>query len=242
LRCDRLFVNARLATLAPGRSGLGLVENGAVAASGGRIVYAGSASDLPALDAVERVDCEGRLVTPGLVDCHTHLVYAGDRAREFEMRLKGASYEEIARAGGGIVSTVKATRAASPDALASQSLPRLDALLAEGVTTIEIKSGYGLDAETEIKQLRAARRLGELRPVTVKTSYLGAHALPPEHKTDRKAYVDKMCGEVIPAVAAEKLADAVDGFCEGIARVKLMELERFRLRHVHILQTTRCVP
>jgi imidazolonepropionase len=217
LRCDRLFVNARLATLAPGRSGLGLVENGAVAASGGRIVYAGPASDLPPFDAVERVDCEGRLVTPGLVDCHTHLVHAGDRAREFEMRLKGASYEEIARAGGGIVSTVKATREASPDALVSQSLPRLDALLAEGVSTIEIKSGYGLDAETEIKQLRAARRLGELRPVTVKTSYLGAHALPPEHKTDRKAYVDKICGEVIPVIAAEKLADAVDGFCEGIA-------------------------
>ena len=217
MRCDRLFVNARLATLAPGRSGLGLVENGAVAASGGRIVYAGPASDLPPFDAVERVDCEGRLVTPGLVDCHTHLVHAGDRAREFEMRLKGASYEEIARAGGGIVSTVKATREASPDALVSQSLPRLDALLAEGVSTIEIKSGYGLDAETEIKQLRAARRLGELRPVTVKTSYLGAHALPPEHKTDRKAYVDKICGEVIPAVTAEKLADAVDGFCEGIA-------------------------
>ena len=217
MRCDRLFVNARLATLAPGRSGLGLVANGAVAASGGRIVYAGPASDLPPFDAVERVDCEGRLVTPGLVDCHTHLVYAGDRSREFEMRLKGASYEEIARAGGGIVSTVKATREASPDALVSQSLPRLDALLAEGVSTIEIKSGYGLDAETEIKQLRAARRLGELRPVTVKTSYLGAHALPPEHKTDRKAYVDKICGEVIPAIAAKKLADAVDGFCEGIA-------------------------
>ncbi len=217
MRCDRLFVNARLATLAPGRSGLGLVENGAVAAFGGRIVYAGPASDLPPFGAAERVDCEGRLVTPGLVDCHSHLVYAGDRAREFEMRLEGASYEEIARAGGGIVSTVKATREASPDALVSQSLPRLDALLAEGVTTIEIKSGYGLDAETEIKQLRAARRLGELRRVTVKTSYLGAHALPPEHKTDRKAYVDKICGEVIPAVTAEKLADAVDGFCEGIA-------------------------
>ena len=217
MRCDRLFVNARLATLAPGRSGLGLVANGAVAASGGRIVYAGPASDLPPIDAIESVDCEGRLVTPGLVDCHTHLVYAGDRAREFEMRLKGASYEEIARAGGGIVSTVKATREASLDALVSQSLPRLDALLAEGVSTIEIKSGYGLDAETEIKQLRAARRLGELRPVTVKTSYLGAHALPPEHKTDRKAYVDKICGEVIPVIAAEKLADAVDGFCEGIA-------------------------
>jgi imidazolonepropionase len=217
LRCDRLFFNARLATLAPGRPGLGLIEKGAVAASGGRIVYSGPTSDLPALDPVERVDCEGRLITPGLVDCHTHLVYAGDRAREFEMRLNGATYEEIARAGGGIVSTVKATREASQDALVSQSLPRLDALLAEGVTTIEIKSGYGLDAETEIKQLRAARRLGELRAVTVKTSYLGAHALPPEFKADRRGYLDKICDGVIPAVAAEKLADAVDGFCEGIA-------------------------
>jgi imidazolonepropionase len=217
LRCDRLFFNARLATLAPGRPGLGLIEKGAVAASGGRIVYSGPSSDLPALDPVERVDCEGRLITPGLVDCHTHLVYAGDRAREFEMRLNGATYEEIARAGGGIVSTVKATREASQDALVSQSLPRLDALLAEGVTTIEIKSGYGLDTETEIKQLRAARRLGELRAVTVKTSYLGAHALPPEFKADRQGYLDKICDGVIPAVAAEKLADAVDGFCEGIA-------------------------
>ena len=217
LRCDRLFFNARLATLAPGRPGLGLIEKGAVAVSGGRIVYSGPASDLPALDPAERVDCEGRLITPGLVDCHTHLVYAGDRAREFEMRLNGATYEEIARAGGGIVSTVKATREASQDALVSQSLPRLDALLADGVTAIEVKSGYGLDVETEIKQLRAARRLGELRPVTVKTSYLGAHALPPEFKADRKGYLDKICDDVIPAVAAEKLADAVDGFCEGIA-------------------------
>lgn len=196
---------------------MGLIEKGVVAASDGRIVYSGPASDQPALDPVERVDCEGRLITPGLVDCHTHLVYAGDRAREFEMRLKGTSYEDIARAGGGIVSTVQATRAASQNALVSQSLPRLDALLAEGVTTVEIKSGYGLDAETELKQLRAARYLGELRAVTVKTSYLGAHALPPEFKADRKGYLDKICDDVIPAVAAEKLADAVDGFCEGIA-------------------------
>ncbi len=188
-----------------------------VAATAGRIVYAGPASDLPALDAAERVDCEGRLITPGLIDCHTHLVYAGDRAREFEMRLQGASYEEIARAGGGIVSTVKATREASQDAIVAQALARLDALLAEGVTTIEIKSGYGLDTETEIKQLRAARELGRLRAVTVKTSYLGAHALPPEFKTDRNGYVDLVCDRAIPAIAAENLADAVDGFCEGIA-------------------------
>ena len=217
MRCDRLFFNARLATLAPERPGLGLIENGVVAATADRIVYAGPASDLPALDATERVDCGGRLVTPGLIDCHTHLVYAGDRAREFEMRLQGASYEDIARAGGGIISTVKATREASQDAIVAQALPRLDALLAEGVTTIEIKSGYGLDTETEIKQLRAARELGRLRAVTVKTSYLGAHALPPEFKTDRRGYVDLVCDRVIPAVVAENLADAVDGFCEGIA-------------------------
>jgi imidazolonepropionase len=217
LRCDRVFFNARLATLAPGQEGVGLIEKGAVAAIDGRIVYAGTMSDMPALDAADRINCEGRLITPGLVDCHTHLVYAGDRVREFEMRLNGATYEEIARAGGGIVSTVKATREATDDDLVLLSLPRLDALLAEGVTTIEIKSGYGLDTETEIKQLRAARRLGELRAVTVKTSYLGAHALPPEFKADRNGYLDKICNEVIPAVASGKLADAVDGFCEGIA-------------------------
>ncbi len=217
MRCDRLFFNARLATLAPDRPGLGLIENGAIAESAGRIVYAGESGTLPQVDAKERVDCEGRLITPGLVDCHTHLVYAGDRAREFEMRLAGATYEDIARAGGGIASTVNATRAAPEEALVSQSLPRLDALMSEGVTTIEIKSGYGLDAQTEIKQLRVARRLGELRPVRVKTSYLGAHALPAEFKSDRNGYVDSICSNVLPEIARGKYADAVDGFCEGIA-------------------------
>lgn len=217
MKCDRLFVNARLATLAPDRPGLGLIERGAIAQTGSRIVYAGSANDLPQIDAAERVDCEGRLITPGLIDCHTHLVYAGDRAREFEMRSQGASYEEIARAGGGIVSTVKATREATEPQLVAQSLERLDALIAEGVTTIEIKSGYGLDESTEIKQLDVAKRLGELRPVRVKRSYLGAHALPAEFKKDRARYIDNICREIIPRIAKEAKADAVDAFCEGIA-------------------------
>jgi imidazolonepropionase len=215
----RIWRNARLATLAPGQSGLGIVEHGAIAAQGGKIVYAGPESELPAAttSGAEIVDCEGRWITPGLIDCHTHLVHAGNRANEFEMRLAGATYEEVARAGGGIVSSVKALRAASEDELVRQSLPRLDALIAEGVTTIEIKSGYGLDLDNEAKSLRAARRLGKARPVSVRTSFLGAHALPPEAKGDKGAFIAKVADEMLPAIAAEKLADAVDGFCEGIA-------------------------
>ena len=162
-------------------------------------------------------DCEGRWITPGLIDCHTHLVHAGNRANEFEMRLAGATYEEVAKAGGGIVSSVKALRAASEDDLVAQSLPRLDALIAEGVTTIEIKSGYGLDLENEAKSLKAARRLGDERPVTVRTTFLGAHALPPEAKGDKDSFIDLVANEMLPAIAEQKLADAVDGFCEGIA-------------------------
>lgn len=214
----RIFRNARLATLAGARPGLGIVEHGALVTEGGRIVYAGPEADMPAAPAdAGIVDCEGRWITPGLIDCHTHLVYAGDRANEFEMRLAGASYEEVARAGGGIVSSVKGVRAASEDELVAQSLPRLDALLAEGVTTVEIKSGYGLDLESEAKSLRAARRLGQERRVTVKTTFLGAHALPPEAAGDKDAYIDLVADEMLPAIAAEGLADAVDGFCEGIA-------------------------
>src|SRR6185437_140912 len=215
----RLWRNARLATLAETTPGLGIVENGAIAARDGRIVYAGPEAELPAAlrDGAETVDCEGRWITPGLVDCHTHLVHAGDRANEFEMRLAGATYEEVARAGGGIVSSVKALRAASEDELVRQSLPRLDALLAEGVTTVEMKSGYGLDLENEAKSLRAARRLGGERPVTVRTTFLGAHALPAEANGDKDAYIDLVAKQMLPAIAAEKLADAVDGFCEGIA-------------------------
>jgi len=216
MRFDRLWLNARLVTLKG--DGLGIVESGAVAAKDGRIAFAGAATDLPAdWDATERIDCEGRWITPGLVDCHTHLVFGGDRAHEFELRLKGASYEEIARAGGGIVSTVKATRAASEDELVASSLPRLDHLIAEGCTTIEIKSGYGLDLDTEARSLRAARRLAGERPVSVVTTFLGAHALPPEANGDKDAFIDKVCTEMLPALAREGLADAVDAFCEGIA-------------------------
>ena len=213
---DTIWLDARLATLAPERPGLGLIENGAVAARDGRIAFAGPMAELPSgWDAAQKISLDGRWITPGLIDCHTHLVYAGDRAHEFELRLAGASYEEIARAGGGIVSTVKATRTASEDELVAQSLPRLDALIAEGVTTIEIKSGYGLDRENETKQLRAARRLGHERDVDVVTTFLGAHALPPE-ATDKDKFIDGVIAMILP-LAQEKLADAVDAFCEGIA-------------------------
>ncbi|MEG3089535.1 imidazolonepropionase [Sphingomonas sp. PB4P5] len=215
-RCDRLWKNARLATMVAGGDGLGIVNDGIVAATGGRIVFAGSAAGAPALDAAETVDCGGRWITPGLVDCHTHLVYAGNRAHEFELRLAGASYEEIARAGGGIASTVEATRAASEDELVTSALPRLDALLAEGVTTVEIKSGYGLTLIDESRMLRAARRLGDERRVRVRTTFLGAHAVPPEWRDDPDGYVSEIIHVMLPAIAAAGLADAVDGFCEGI--------------------------
>jgi imidazolonepropionase len=218
---DRITVwrNARLATMSDSAPGLGLVSAGVVAARYGRIVYAGPEAGLPddLLRGAEIIDCEGRLVTPGLIDCHTHLVYAGNRANEFEMRLSGASYEEVAKAGGGIVSSVKALRAASEDELVRQSLPRLDALISEGVTTVEIKSGYGLDLENEAKSLAAARHLAMVRNVTVRTSFLGAHALPPEAKGDKDAYIKLVADEMLPAIAAFGLVDAVDGFCEGIA-------------------------
>lgn len=218
MRFDALWRNARLATLDPRLPGLGVVERGALAAKDGRIVYAGPEADLPASAGAARVmDCEGRWITPGLIDCHTHLVFGGDRAHEFELRLKGASYEEIARAGGGIVSTVRATRAAGEDALVAAALPRLDHLIAEGVTTVEIKSGYGLDGPTEERMLSAARRLGKERDVAVRTTYLGAHALPPEANGDKDAFIDALCREWLPSVAAKGLADAVDAFCEGIA-------------------------
>ncbi len=208
-----LWRNARLATFAG--AGLGVVERGALVTRGGRIRFAGPEVEAPR--ARESVDCEGRWITPALIDCHTHLVYGGDRAREFEMRLAGASYEEIARAGGGILSTVRATREASEEALVAQALRRLDALIAEGVAAIEVKSGYGLDFESERKMLRVARRLGEARNVLVKTTFLGAHALPPEYIGRREAFVDLLVDEMLPALAAEGLVDAVDGFCETIA-------------------------
>ena len=213
---DRLWHRCRLVTLSPSRPGLGLVEDGLVAADAGKIVYAGPAKDAPtSLEARDSIDCAGRWITPGLVDCHTHLVYGGDRAEEFELRLAGASYEELSRRGGGIASTVKATRLASEDELVASALPRLDALIAEGVTSIEIKSGYGLDLETESRQLRAARRLARERPIDVHTSFLGAHAMPPEANGDTSAYIDTVC-RMLPPIAAEGLADSVDAFCDNI--------------------------
>jgi imidazolonepropionase len=207
----KVWRNARLATLSPRLPGLGVVEDGAVAADGERIVYAGPSADAPRGDVI---DCEGRWITPGLIDCHTHLVHAGDRAHEFELRLAGASYEEIARAGGGIASTVAAVRAASEAELIAASRPRLEALVAEGVTTVEVKSGYGLSLEDELKQLRAARALGDR--ASIAATFLGAHALPPEYEGDPDAYIDLVCERMIPAVAEQGLADAVDAFCEGI--------------------------
>jgi imidazolonepropionase len=214
-RVDCVWRNAKLCTLADARPGLGVVEEGVVMAHAGRIVFAGPSSEAPAVDAAAMIDCESRLITPGLVDCHTHLVYAGSRAKEFALRLSGASYAEIARAGGGIAATVRATRDASETDLLAQSLPRLDALMAEGVTTVEIKSGYGLALESERRQLRVARQLGQKRPVAVATTFLGAHALPPESNSDKNAYIDQVC-EMIPPLARDGLADAVDAFCEEI--------------------------
>ena len=214
MHCDTQWTNARLATMAGG--GLGLVEDGTIAALEGRILYAGPTGAAPPLTADKTIDCEGRWITPGLIDCHTHLIYAGDRAHEFELRLAGASYEEIARAGGGIVSTVHATRSASEDQLVSEALPRLDALLAEGVTTIEVKSGYGLTIDDETKMLKAAGRLAERRNVRVVRSFLGAHALPPEFADDAEAYITLVSEVMMPKLAEAGLVDAVDGFCEGI--------------------------
>ena len=218
MRFDRIWLDARLATLDSSGPGLGIVEGGAVAVRDGRIAFVGAERDLPTgWDAAERVPCDGRWITPGLVDCHTHLVFAGDRAHEFELRLAGASYEEIARTGGGIISTVRATRAASEEDLVRTALPRLDALIAEGVTTIEIKSGYGLETGAERRQLAAARRLARERSVSVRTTFLGAHAVPLEAEGDKDAYIDRVCREMLPAIAGEGLADAVDAFCEDIA-------------------------
>jgi imidazolonepropionase len=216
---DRIWTNARLATLDPARSGLGIVDNGAIAVRDGRILFAGSAADLPSseLSEAETIDCDGRWITPGLIDCHTHIVHAGNRAREFEMRLAGASYEEIARAGGGIVSSVTNVRAADEDTLIAESLPRLDALLAEGATTIEIKSGYGLTISDELKMLRAARALAGKRNVDIATTYLGAHATPAEYKGRNGDFLREVVLPGLEAAHAEGLVDAVDGFCEGIA-------------------------
>ncbi|MGH6903387.1 MAG: imidazolonepropionase, partial [Geminicoccaceae bacterium] len=214
---DSLFTNVNLATMTASDTPYGAVENGALAIAQGRIAWVGAAADLPHRDATAIIDGDGGWLTPGLIDCHTHLVFAGDRSGEFEQRLMGASYEEIARAGGGIARTVAATRQASHAELEVAARRRLAALMAEGVTTLEIKSGYGLDRDTEIRMLEVARRLGEAHPIDVRTTYLGAHALPKEYATDRAGYLDLVCTRVLPEVAERGLADAVDAFCEGIA-------------------------
>jgi imidazolonepropionase len=216
MHCDRIWRNARLATLATGLPGLGVIERGLVASHAGLIIYAGAEAQAPDLDAAIDTDCDGRLITPGLIDCHTHLVYAGTRSGEFEQRLNGVSYETIAREGGGILSTVNATRAATEAQLIAESLPRLDALLAEGVTTVEIKSGYGLNLEHERKQLRAARELGRQRQATVTLTFLGAHALPPEFAGRPDEYITEVCNRMLPELVRDGLVDAVDAFCEKI--------------------------
>ena len=213
----KLLVNMRLATMREGNP-YGLLDGHAVGIENGRIACVAPERDIPqSWSGAQREDLGGRLVTPALIDCHTHIVFGGNRAREFEMRLEGASYEEIARAGGGIVSTMSATRAASEDALVEAALPRLDAMIAEGIATIEIKSGYGLSVEHELKMLRAARRLGQMRPVRVVTSWLAAHALPPEFKGRADDYLSEVVLPGMDQAKAEGLADAVDGFCESIA-------------------------
>ena len=216
---DSLWIDVDLATMQT-HAPYGAVRDGALAIKDGRIAWLGPRAELadrPARLAREVIEGGGRWMTPGLIDCHTHILFGGERAREFELRLEGASYEEIARAGGGIVSTVAATRAASEEELIAGATRRLRPFLAEGVTTVEVKSGYGLDLDNELKMLRAARRLGERLPVSIRTSFLGAHAVPPEFKGRQADYVDLICREMLPAVARSGLADAVDGFCEGIA-------------------------
>jgi imidazolonepropionase len=212
-----VLTNARLATMAANSADLGTIGSGTIVIEGGMIAAVGEAGEIGLPHDADVIDCEGRWVTPGLIDCHTHLVHAGNRAREFEMRLAGASYEEIARAGGGIVSSVRQVREASEADLVSQTLPRLDALIAEGVTTVEVKSGYGLTVEDELKMLQAARRLAEKRQVSVTTTYLGAHATPAEYKGRNRDFIAEVVMPGLRAAHAEGLVDAVDGFSEGIA-------------------------
>lgn len=233
MRCDTVWKDARLATMAS--DDLQTVDHGVIAARDGIILYAGPAADAPLFEADKVIACAGRWITPGLIDCHTHLIYGGDRAQEFEMRLRGASYEEIARSGGGIVSTMRATRAASEDDLVTTALPRLDALIAEGATTVEVKSGYGLDLTSELRMLRAARRLEQLRPVKIVTTFLGAHALPPEYAGDADGYIDMLCDQALPQIAELGLADAVDAFCEGIGFTREQTERLFRAAAKHNL-------
>ncbi|MCH2548401.1 MAG: imidazolonepropionase [Alphaproteobacteria bacterium] len=218
---DDVWINANILTCETNSDEHvgGKLCDAALAVKNGDIAWIGTMADLgqqPQLEGAQVHDAKGCWMSPGLIDCHTHLVYAGNRAKEFEMRLNGASYTDIAKAGGGILSTVSATRAASEDALLEQAAPRLENLMAEGVTTIEIKSGYGLDMQSELKMLRVARKLGEWHPVRVRTTFLAAHALPPEYKDNADGYIAHICEEMLPAAAEAGLVDAVDGFCENI--------------------------
>jgi imidazolonepropionase len=215
MQVDRVFTNCRVATMAAGRPGLGIIDPAAIAVANGLIAWIGPSAEAPAFAGAETIDLGGRWVTPGLIDCHTHIVFAGDRSDEFERRLAGESYADIARSGGGIAATVRATRAATEDDLVRLASDRLDALAAEGVTTVEVKSGYGLDVETELRQLRAAGRLPTTRTMRIEPTFLGAHAVPPD--MDRTAYLDRLCNQMIPRVATEKLAGVVDAFQESIA-------------------------
>jgi imidazolonepropionase len=213
----RVLTNAQIVTLVS-NGNFGLIAEGAIVIEGEKIAWIGPAKDLPdAYRSGKTVDVGGRLITPALIDCHSHIVFGGNRAVEFEQRLNGATYEEVAKAGGGIVSTVTATRAASENELLVDALTRVDALISEGVTTIEVKSGYGLDIETELKMLRVARQIEMERPVEIKTTFLGAHATPADYKGRPDAYIDEVCIPALRAAQAEGLVDAVDGFCEGIA-------------------------
>ncbi|MFB0999934.1 MAG: imidazolonepropionase [Colwellia sp.] len=232
-----LFINVNLATLTDGAKSYGAIENGALAISEGKIAWLGKECDLPMYEqgSLNVINGLGKWLTPGLVDCHTHLVYGGNRANEFEMRLQGKSYQEIANAGGGIVSTVSATRKASESELLASALPRLTALHHQGVTTLEIKSGYGLDTMNEIKMLKVAGQLAEIIPVTIKRTFLGAHALPLEYKDKPNDYIELVCNEMIPLIAKEQLADAVDVFCESIG-FSIEQTERvFSAAHTHEL-------
>jgi len=212
-----LLKNGQLATLQDDGEAFGLIPDGSIIVRDGIIEWVGEESDRPSISSDIEIDLDGRLVTPGLIDCHTHLIFAGDRSDEFEARLNGVSYSDIAQAGGGIFSTVRSTRAASEDMLVQTGTQRLLRLASEGVTTVEVKSGYGLDLETECRMLRAARRAGAATHLDVRTTYLGAHMVPPEYTNRRQDYVGYICDEVLPAVVDQDLADAVDGFCEGIA-------------------------
>ncbi|MFN6980978.1 MAG: imidazolonepropionase [Brevundimonas sp.] len=217
MKADRLLIDCHAATMVPGGTAYGAIRDAAVVIADGRIAWIGPRGDLPSVDVVATERLEGRWLTPGLIDCHTHLVFGGDRSGEFEQRLGGATYEDIARAGGGIVASVKATRAASEDELFVSAMDRLEGLKATGVTTVEIKSGYGLDQDSELKMLRVARRIGREGGVRVRTSYLGLHAVPPEHRANRAAYVDLAVDHILPAAQAQGLVDAVDAYCEPIA-------------------------